>query len=83
MSTSQQRQEVTVTGEVVEALPNTTFRVAYEDASANPDEPVKKEVIAYLSGKMRRFRIRVLPGDTVDVLLDGFENEKGRLTKRH
>ena len=45
-------------GVVVEALPNTFFRVRLEDDS---------EVIAYLSGKMRMYRIRILIGDRVDI----------------
>lgn len=76
-------QGETVTGEVTEALPNALFRVAYQQTIEGQEDTVGKEVLAYLSGKMRRFRIRVLPGDRVDVLLDGFENEKGRLIKRH
>lgn len=67
------------TGVVVEALPNTTFRV--ECPGDNPDEP--RLVLAYLSGKMRLYRIKVLIGDTVDVLLDPYGGEKGRITKRH
>ena len=45
-------------GVVIEALPNTFFRVRLQDDS---------EVIAYLSGKMRMYRIRILVGDKVDI----------------
>lgn len=83
MNDSKNTQGETVTGEVIEALPNALFRVAYQQKIEGQEEPVEKQVLAYLSGKMRRFRIRVLPGDRVDVLLDGFENEKGRLIKRN
>jgi len=83
MNDSKKTQGETVSGEVTEALPNAMFRVAYQQEIEGQEEPLEKEVLAYLSGKMRRFRIRVLPGDRVDVLLDGFENEKGRLIKRH
>ena len=65
-------QENVVTGVVVEALPNTLFRVEYE-----PDQ----KVLAYLSGKMRLHRIRVLVGDRVQVLLDTYGG-KGRIIKR-
>jgi len=83
MNDSKKTNGETVAGEVIEALPNAMFRVAYSNVKEGEEEGTQKEVIAYLSGKMRRFRIRVLPGDRVDVLLDGFENEKGRLIKRH
>ena len=61
-----------VTGTVTEALPNTLFRVSI---------PEDKEVLAYLSGKMRLHRIRVLVGDRVELTLDPYGG-KGRITKR-
>jgi len=57
---------------VVEALPNSMFRVRFDDG---------EEEIAYLSGKMKIHRIRVLVGDTVDVMLDKYGG-KGRIVKR-
>jgi translation initiation factor IF-1 len=60
---------------VVEALPNTMFKVQL------PDEN-KTEILAYLSGKMRKFRIRILPGDTVTVELSPYDLSKGRITYR-
>ncbi len=60
-----------VSGVVLEALPNTHFKVQ-----------VGSEVIlSYLSGKMRLHRIRVLVGDKVDILLDPYGG-KGRIIKR-
>ena len=56
-----------------EALPNTMFRVLLDES--------KKELIAYLAGKMRLHRIRVLVGDKVEVLIDPYGG-KGRITKR-
>lgn len=62
-----------VTGTVVEALPNTQFRV---------EVPGKEHVIlAYLAGRMRMHKIRVLVGDKVEMVLDLY-GEKGRITKR-
>ena len=58
---------------VIEALPNTMFRVKFED-----QEELK---IAYLAGKMRRFRIKVLIGDKVSVRLDPYGG-KGRIERR-
>jgi translation initiation factor IF-1 len=64
-----------VRGIVVEALPNTLFRV---DIGNETDEKI---LISYLSGKMRMNRIKVLVGDTVEVLLDPYGG-KGRIVKR-
>jgi translation initiation factor IF-1 len=60
-------------GVVEEALPNALFRVTLEDN--------KKLVLAYLAGKMRKFRIRVLVGDRVGLVLDPYGG-KARITKR-
>ncbi|OHA59449.1 MAG: translation initiation factor IF-1 [Candidatus Vogelbacteria bacterium RIFOXYD1_FULL_46_19] len=71
-STPQNRgDDQVVPGIVLEALPNTHFKVQ-----------VGNEVLlAYLSGKMRLHRIRVLVGDKVEVLLDSYGG-KGRIIKR-
>lgn len=69
----------TIKGTVVEALPNTMFRVSYKDSTTG--EPTI--VTAYLAGKMRLHRIKVLVGDSVDVLLDGYGGNKGRITRRN
>ncbi len=58
---------------VLDSLPNTMFRVRFEDGA---------EQIAYLSGKMKLHRIKVLIGDTVEVLLDPYGG-KGRVVKRY
>jgi translation initiation factor IF-1 len=62
-----------VYGTVEEALPNALFRVTVE----GEEEPL----LAYLSGKMRRFRIRVLVGDKVGMVTDPYGG-KARITKR-
>lgn len=64
-----------VNGIVTEALPNAMFRVSIKS------ENEEKEVISYLSGKMRINRIRVLVGDKVSVQLDPYGG-KGRIIKR-
>lgn len=69
---NQGKNDSLATGVVVESLPNATFRVELEN---------EKIVFAYLSGKMRLHRIKVLVGDKVEVLLDQYE-EKGRITRR-
>lgn len=63
-----------VYGIVEEALPNALFRIKVE----NSDELT----LAYLSGRMRRFRIRVLVGDTVGMVVDPYGG-KARITKRN
>ncbi len=63
---------IKVQGTVTEALPNTTFRIDLDDG---------RKMIAYLSGKMRKFRIKVLIGDTVEIVTDK-SGEKGRIVKR-
>ena len=60
-------------GIVEEALPNALFRVKTEGSS--------DLVLAYLSGRMRKFRIRVLVGDKVGMVIDPYGG-KARITKR-
>ena len=67
---------VTAKGVVTEALPSTLFRVKME--SKGEDE---KEILAYLGGKMRMHRIKVLIGDSVEIVLDPYGG-KGRIVKR-
>ncbi|MES2202944.1 MAG: translation initiation factor IF-1 [Patescibacteria group bacterium] len=61
-----------VQGVVEEALPNTLFRLTLENGESN---------LAYLAGKMRLHRIKVLVGDKVLVKLDPYGG-KGRITRR-
>ena len=74
---------LTVRGVITEALPSTLFRVEIDDKQdTNLDKgDSKKEILAYLSGKMRMHRIKVLIGDVVEVVLDSYGG-KGRITKR-
>ena len=66
-------EKATVTGTVTEALPNTLFRVHLEGSDT--------EVLAFLSGKMRLNRIRVLIGDKVTMELDPYGG-KARINRR-
>ena len=66
---------LTVRGVVTEALPSTLFRVRIK----NGEE--EQEILAYLSGKMRMHRIKVLIGDSVEIVLDHYGG-KGRIVKR-
>lgn len=76
MSDSKNEKLVTARGIVTEALPSTLFRVKM-DGSSEDD----KEILAYLGGKMRMHRIKVLIGDSVEVILDPYGG-KGRIVKR-
>ena len=69
---------LTVRGLITEALPSTLFRVKIESEEKDGGE---KEILAYLSGKMRMHRIKVLIGDSVEVVLDPYGG-KGRIVKR-
>ncbi len=60
-------------GTVIESLPNTLFRVQFEDG---------REVLAYLAGKMRLHRIKVLVGDKVSLIEDPYGG-RARITRRH
>ena len=60
-------------GRVTEALPNTFFRITLDDG---------REVLGFLSGKMRMNRITILPGDKVSVEMTPYDEKKGRIVYR-
>ncbi|MCL4157837.1 UNVERIFIED_CONTAM: hypothetical protein GTU68_037052 [Idotea baltica] len=60
-------------GVVKECFPNTTFKIECDNGH---------ELIAYLAGKMRRYYIKVLPGDNVLVEISPYDLSKGRIVKR-
>jgi translation initiation factor IF-1 len=68
------KDKIEVEGTVTEALPGMMFRVKLEDGH---------EVLAYLSGKMRKYYIRILLGDRVRVELSPYDLEKGRIVYRY
>lgn len=80
MSDLKNEKLLTVKGIVTEALPSTLFRVQIEERKEDKVEN-KKEILAYLSGKMRMHRIKVLIGDSVEIVLDPYGG-KGRIVKR-
>ncbi|MCH8966299.1 MAG: translation initiation factor IF-1 [Planctomycetes bacterium] len=63
-------------GTVVAALPNATFRVEIDMGGE------KHLVLAHISGKMRKYYIRILPGDTVLVEVSPYDLTRGRITYR-
>lgn len=72
------KEIIEVQGVVVEALPNTQFRVKLLDENYQDHE-----VIAHISGRMRIHHIRILPGDKVTVELTPYDLSKGRIVFRH
>lgn len=60
-------------GQVIEALPNAFFKVKLNDG---------KEILAFLSGKMRINRITILPGDKVTIEMTPYDETKGRIVYR-
>ena len=65
---------IEVSGTVEELLPGAKFKIVLEQG--------ERIVTAHLSGKMRKFRIRILPGDKVKVELSPYDLTKGRITYR-
>ena len=61
-------------GVVTDALPNAQFRVELDNGH---------EILGFLSGKMRKFFIKILPGDRVDVEMSPYDLTKGRIVYRY
>lgn len=69
-------EAIEVTATVVDTLPNALFKVKLDD---NEDH----QVLAHISGKMRKHFIRILPGDKVLVELSPYDLSRGRITYRY
>ena len=67
-------EHIEVEGNVVTVLPGTMFRVELDN---------KHQVLAHISGKMRKHFIRILPGDKVLVELSPYDLTRGRITYRY
>jgi len=61
------------TGQVIEALPSTHFRVKLDDGQV---------ILCHLTGKLRIYRIKILPGDRVTVEVTPYDRERGRIVYR-
>jgi translation initiation factor IF-1 len=70
---STKEEAIEVEGTVIEPLPNAMFRVKLENGHI---------VLAHISGKMRKFFIKILPGDKVTVELSPYDLTRGRITYR-
>lgn len=67
---------IIVEGQVIENLPNTLFRVKLMK------EHNEKVILCYLSGKMRKNYIKILPGDSVKIEITKYDLERGRIVYR-
>ena len=65
---------IEIEGTVIESLPNAMFRVRLDNGH---------EVLGHVAGKMRRFRIRILPGDRVRVEVSPYDLNRARIVYRH
>jgi translation initiation factor IF-1 len=61
-------------GEIIEALPNAQFTVKLDNGH---------EILAHVSGKMRMYYIKILPGDRVQIEMSPYDLSKGRITYRY
>jgi len=68
------KEVIEFTGTVLETLPNAMFKVELENGHV---------ILAHISGKMRMYYIRILPGDKVTVQMTPYDLTKGRITYRH
>ncbi len=68
---------IEVQGVVIKALPNAMFKV-----KASIGEDTTHEVLCTIAGKMRKYYIRILPGDEVTVILSPYDLARGRITYR-
>ena len=73
MNVNPDKKTIRKDGQVLEALPNTFFKVQLTDG---------KQILAFLSGKMRMNRITILPGDRVTVEMTPYDDSKGRIVYR-
>jgi len=71
---AKKEDKIEVEGTVIEALPNTQFTVELDNGH---------QVLAYLSGKMRRYYIRILLGDRVRLEMSPYDLNRGRITYRY
>ncbi len=67
------KNNILVEGQVIEVLPDTTFRVKLDDG---------REVLAHLAGRLRMNKIKVLLGDRVTVELTPYDERRGRIVYR-
>ena len=73
-ATQEKQEKLVLDGKIVEALPNTSFRVELENGH---------KILAHISGKLRMHYIRILPGDKVTIEMSPYDLTKGRIVYRY
>jgi translation initiation factor IF-1 len=71
---STKEEKIELEGEVMEAFPSGMFRVVLDNGH---------ETLGYTAGKMRRFRIRIMPGDRIKIELSPYDLTRGRIVYRY
>ncbi len=67
-------EKIELEGEVIEAFRNGMYKIALDNGH---------ETLGYTAGKMRRYRIRILPGDRIKIELSSYDLARGRIVYRH
>jgi translation initiation factor IF-1 len=67
-------EKIELEGEVVEAFRSGMYRIALDNG---------QETLGYTAGKMRRYRIKILPGDRINIELSPYDLTRGRIVYRH
>ena len=75
---AQKDDVITVNGVVTETLPNTMFRVQIDMGEGDEE----KVILAVLGGRMRKYYVRILPGDRVSVEMSPYDLDRGRIVYR-
>ncbi|MBA2476587.1 MAG: translation initiation factor IF-1 [Actinobacteria bacterium] len=71
---AEKEEKIELEGEVVEAFRNGMYRIALDNGM---------ETLGYTAGKMRRYRIRIFPGDRIKIELSAYDLRRGRIVYRH
>ena len=75
-----EKENIEITGKIIESLPNTLFRVEVDKNA--PAALAGKVLLCHISGKMRMHYIKILPGDRVKIEVTPYDLEKGRIIYR-
>ena len=70
---AEEEEKIEFEGEVVEAFPNGQFKVALDNGH---------EALGYTAGKMRRYRIKIFPGDRIKIEMSPYDLTRGRIVYR-
>jgi translation initiation factor IF-1 len=71
---AQKEEKIELEGEVVESFKSGMYRIALDNGH---------ETLGYTAGKMRRYRIKILPGDRIKIELSPYDLTRGRIVYRH